>query len=67
MKSNEIAFQLRLNENLYAQIKYIARNQHRSMNQQIAFILDLFEQEYEHANGAIERQEIEKILDSINL
>lgn len=66
MKSNEVAFQLRINNILYAKIKYIAKTQHRSINQQISYVLDLFIQDHENSNGAIQNEEIEKILNKLN-
>ena len=53
MKSNEVAFQLRINNILYAKIKYIAKMQHRSIN-------------HENSSGAIQNEEIEKILNKLN-
>lgn len=44
---------LRMNDELYLKLKYIANAENRSYNQQAVFILMKYVEEYEKVNGAI--------------
>lgn len=44
---------LRMPDELYLKLKYIAKSEHRSYNQQAVYILQQFVSQYEDQNGPI--------------
>ncbi len=56
MPSNVPMRGLRLDDELYLKLKFIAKKKNRSFNQQAAYILKQFVEQYEEANGSISVQ-----------
>lgn len=52
-----MTFNLRLSDELDYKIKIIAKNEQRSKNKQIEYILQEYVKEYEEKNGEIEIEE----------
>ncbi|MCH5194417.1 MAG: toxin-antitoxin system HicB family antitoxin [Oscillospiraceae bacterium] len=52
-----MTFNLRLSDELDHKIKVIAKNERRSKNKQIEYILQEYVKEYEDKNGKIEPEE----------
>jgi hypothetical protein len=44
---------LRMSDELYLKLKYIAKSENRSYNQQAVYILQQFVSDYENRNGVI--------------
>ena len=53
MASNIPMRGLRIEDELYLKLKYIAKKESRSYNQQAVYILGQFVEQYEKANGTI--------------
>jgi len=45
---------LRMSDELYLKLRYIAKQDKRSYNQEAVYILSLYVTEFEHENGVIE-------------
>ncbi len=46
-------FSLRISEDLLEKVKYIAKENKRSMNKEVEFVLEKYVKTYEKENGAI--------------
>lgn len=57
MPSNIPLRGVRMDDNLYLKIKYIAKQENRSYNQQAVYVLKQFVEIYEKQNGKIEVDE----------
>ena len=53
MSTDKKPTMLRLKDEMYEKIKHIAYSEHRSMNAQIEYVLSLYIEQYEIANGTI--------------
>lgn len=53
--------QIRMDEELYDKIKYIAHKQNRSWNGQANWILQQYIKDYEKVNGKITAKDLEQI------
>ena len=56
MKNATVSFSLRIDEDLYAKLKYIAQKEMRSVNSQYEYFLLKCVEQYEEENGVIPAQ-----------
>ncbi len=62
MHEDKISFQVRLSTDVQIKLRYLAKQEKRSKNAEIEFIVRRYIEQYENQNGELTDQEMEEFL-----